>query len=420
MKLISKKNVPAIEGGKLNTKKFLVFGKPFIGKEEISEVVDSLKKGWLGTGPKVSIFESMVREYTGAKYAIALNSCTAGLHLSLIACGIKPGDEVITTALTFAATANVIEHVGATPIFADIEIPSMNIDPKEIEKKITSKTKAIIIVHMAGRPCNMDSITKISKKYKLKLIEDAAHAFGASYHGKKIGTLGNLTAFSFYATKNIVTGEGGMVLTNNKKYFDKLKIYSLHGMNKDAWKRYSDEGFKHYLVTVPGYKYNMMDIQAAIGIHQLEKFDANQNRRKQIWEKYNAAFIDLPLIRPTDPELNTVHAYHLYTILIDKSKLNASREKIQKALHVENIGIGIHFIALHLHPFYREKYGFRRGDFPNSEYISDRTISIPLSANLTDKEVANVILAVRKIFLYYMKNKPQQRRTILSIASKNT
>lgn len=400
-------SLPAIEGGKPTRKNFLVFGKPDIGQEEIQEVVDSLKKGWLGTGPKVAKFEELIKKSVGAKYAMAVNSATAGLHLSLVVCGLGPGDEVITSPLTFAATANVIEHVGATLKLADIDRYSMNIDPQEIEKKITKKTKAIIPIHIAGRPANMDQILKIAKKNNLKIIEDAAHAFGAKYRGKNIGSLGNLTVFSFYVTKNLTTGEGGMVTTDNKEFADLIKIYSLHGMDKDAWRRYSDEGFKHYLVKVAGYKYNMMDLQAAIGIHQLAKFNKGQAHRKKIWKKYNQAFRDLPLELPLPTDPKTEHAYHLYTILVNLDKLQATREQIQAALHAENIGIGIHFIAVHLHPFYKQKYNFKRGDFPNAEYISDRTISLPLAAGLTDHDVNDVIKAVRKVLLYYSKTKPK-------------
>ncbi len=401
--------IPAIEGGKRVRESFLVFGKPKIGKEEVNEVIDSLKKGWLGTGPKVARFEELVTQRLGCKYALALNSATAGLHLSLIATKIGKGDEVITTPMSFAATANVIEHVGAKPIFADIDIETMNINPSQVERKITKKTKAIIPVHMAGRPCDMDSLKKIAKKNKLILIEDAAHAFGAKYKGKNIGSFGDLTVFSFYVTKNLITGEGGMVVTDNKKYADLIKIYSLHGMSKDAWKRYSDEGFKHYLVQVPGYKYNMMDLQASVGIHQLARFDEGQKRRKKIWDIYNKAFSDLPVKTPSPPADDIVHAYHLYNILIDKDKLKTSREDIQNALHAENIGIGVHFISIHLHPYYKKKYGLKRGNFPNAEYISDRTISLPFSPGLTDKDVLDVISAVRKVILYYLDYEPKKR-----------
>lgn len=390
-------DLPAIEGGKPQRENFLVFGSPQIREEEIKEVVDSLRSKWIGTGPKVTRFENEVKKYLGASYAVAVNSCTAGLHLSLLVAGVGPGDEVITTPMTFASTANVIEHVGAKPIFADIELPSMNINPEEIVKKITKKTKAIMPVHMAGWPCRMDEIMEIAKKHKLVVIEDAAHAFGAEYKGKRIGTIGDLTVFSFYVTKNLTTGEGGMVTTSNKKYSDLIKIYALHGMSKDAWRRYADPIFKHYLIMVPGYKYNMMDIQAAIGIHQLKRFKENQKKRQQIWDLYNKSFSDLPITTPSDPSSEIKHAHHLYTILVD------NREKILRALHAENMGVGVHFVALHLHPYYKNKYKFKRGDFPNAEYVSDRTVSLPFSADLSQSDVKDVIEAVRKIILYYSK-----------------
>lgn len=400
--------LPAQEGGAPS--RFLVFGSPDIGHEEINEVIDSLKSGWIGTGPKTKRFEDIISEKIGVRHVIALNSCTAGLHLALLACGITRGDEVITTPLTFAATANVIEHVGATPIFVDVELNSMNIDPRLIESKITKRTKAIMPVHFAGRPCDMDKILSIAKKHNLFVIEDAAHAFGAEYKNKKVGTIGDITVFSFYVTKNITTGEGGAVTTNNQKISEFIRLYSLHGLSKDAWKRYSDEGFKHYYVEAPGYKYNMMDIQASIGIHQLAKFDTGQIIRESIWNEYNKAFCDLPLILPAEPERETVHARHLYTILVKSEDLKVSRETIQEALHAEGIGIGIHFISLHLHPYYKNKYNFKRGDFPNAEFVSDRTISLPLSSKLTNTDIKDVIKAVRKVLVYYSHNKSSRRR----------
>lgn len=409
--------LPAFEGGKPVREMFLIFGSPLIGKEEINEVVKSLKTGWIGTGPKVAKFENLIKDYTGAKYALAVNSATAGLHLSLVVSGIGRGDEVITTPMTFCASANVIEHVGGKPVFVDVDVKTMNIDPEKIEKKITRKTKAILPVHMGGRPADMSKILKIAKKYKLKIIEDAAHAIGASYKGKKIGNIGDLTAFSFYVTKNLATGEGGMVTTNNKKYADLIKVYALHGMSQDAWKRYSDEGFKHYMVEVPGYKYNMMDIQAALGIHQFYRFELMQKRRKEIWEIYNQAFKDLPLIIPADIEPETEHALHLYTVLVDIDKLKASRDDIQNALHAENIGVGIHFTSLHLHNFYRNKYSYVKGDFPNTEFISDRTISLPFSAKLTDKDVQDVIKAVKKVLNYYLAKPPKKTKKKLPRAA---
>lgn len=376
---------------------YLVFGKPAIEQPEIDEMVASMNVGWLGTGPKVAKFEEKFKNYIGCGNALALNSCTAVLHLSLLVNGIGQEDEVITTPMTFCATANVIVNVGAKPVFVDINKETMNIDPEKIEAKITNKTKAIVPVHFAGRPCEMDKIMEIAKKHNLLVIEDAAHAIETIYKGQKIGTIGDITCFSFYVTKNITTGEGGMACLNNQEVADKIKIYALHGMDKDAWKRYSDDGFKHYQVVYPGFKYNMMDLQAAIGMHQLDRIEQYWNRRQEIWKMYNQAFSELPVITPKDPEPETKHAYHLYTLLIDKDKAGIDRDSLQEALHQENIGTGIHFIALHLHKYYQERFGFKRGDFPNAEYVSDRTISLPMSAALSDQDVEDVISAVRKI-----------------------
>jgi dTDP-4-amino-4,6-dideoxygalactose transaminase len=378
-------------------KDYLVFGSPLIEEPEIQEVVDTLESAWLGTGPKVAKFEDIFKEYTGAKFAMALNSCTAGLHLAMLVTGVRQGDEVITTPLTFCSTANAIIHTGATPVFVDVEKESMNIDPARIEEAITPRTRAIIPVHLAGRPCNMDAIMDIAKRHDLLVIEDAAHCIEGWYKGKKIGNIGDMTCFSFYVTKNIVTGEGGMVTTNKEVWADKIKMYGLHGLSRDAWRRYSDEGFVHYQVIFPGYKYNMMDIQASIGLHQMKRINHYLKRREEIWEKYNAAFSDLPVVCPVEPEKNTVHARHLYTILIDIRKIDKTRDTIQQKLHELNIGTGIHFISLHLHDYYRKTYGFEPDDFPNSKWISERTISLPLSAKLDNEDVWDVINAIRYV-----------------------
>jgi dTDP-4-amino-4,6-dideoxygalactose transaminase len=380
-------------------KDFLVFGSPMIEQPEIDEVVDSLRSGWLGTGPKTHKFEDMFREYKGSKVAIALNSCTAALHLSLLAIDIKPGDEVIVPAMTFASTASVVIHAGGVPVFADCEKDTMNIDPTDIERNITPETKAIIPVHFAGRACNMDAIMDIANRHDLKVVEDCAHAIETEYQGKKAGTFGDLGCFSFYVTKNIVTGEGGMAITDNEEYANRMKIMALHGMSKDAWKRFSDSGYKHYQVLYPGYKYNMMDIQAAIGIHQLPRVDEYWKRRQEIWNRYNETFEDLPVFTPAPIEHGTKHSYHLYTLLLDIANLNLSitRDKFLDEMTKRNIGVGVHYIALHLHPYYQKTYGYKRGDFPNAEWISDRTVSLPLSAKLTDEDVEDVIEAVREI-----------------------
>lgn len=393
----------AINGGKPVRDNFLIFGSPLIGKEEINEVVATLKSGWIGTGPRVSKFEKNFKEYIGSKHAIALNSCTAALHLAMVSSGIGEGDEVITTPLTFCATANSILHAGAKPIFADVNIETMNIDPSAIKKAITPRTKAILLVHFAGRPCDMDTILPIANKNNLLIIEDAAHCIEGWYKGKKIGNIGDVSCFSFYATKNLVTGEGGMVTTNEENLADKIRMYGLHGMSRDAWKRYSDDGFKHYQVVFPGFKYNMMDIQAAMGIHQLDRIDQSLKRRNEIWVKYDNAFSQLPLITPKNEERDTVHARHLYSILLNLEELTASRDTILNALHQENIGTGIHFISLHMHEFYKNTFGFVKEDFPNAAFISERTLSLPLSAKLSDQDVEDVINAVSKVLAFYKK-----------------
>ncbi|OGY67438.1 MAG: UDP-4-amino-4,6-dideoxy-N-acetyl-beta-L-altrosamine transaminase [Candidatus Harrisonbacteria bacterium RIFCSPLOWO2_02_FULL_45_10c] len=378
-------------------KDFLVFGSPLIEQPEIDEVVDSLKSGWLGTGPKVKKFEEMFSDYKSIKHSVAVNSCTAALHLAMRVIGVKPGDEVIVPTMTFAATANAAIHAGGTPVFADCEKGTMNLDPVDLEKKITKKTKAVIPVHFAGRPCNMDAIMAIAKKHNLKVIEDCAHAIESEYHGEKTGTFGDVGCFSFYVTKNIITGEGGMAITNNDEYAGKIKTLALHGMSKDAWKRFSDEGYKHYQVVDSGHKYNMMDIQAAMGIHQLGRIDRYWKRREEIWNRYNEAFKDLPVFLPASVEPNTRHAYHLYTLLIDLDRAGITRDQFLDEMTKRNMGVGVHYIALHLHPFYQEKFGYRKGDFPNAEWISDRTVSLPLSPKLTDEDVNDVILATKKI-----------------------
>jgi dTDP-4-amino-4,6-dideoxygalactose transaminase len=378
-------------------KDFLIFGSPAIDQAEIDEVVATLRSGWIGTGPRVARFEEMFREYIGATHAIAVNSCTAALHLSMVVSGVGPGDEVITTPMTFCATANSIVHTGARPVFVDVEPDTGNIDPSRIEDAITSRTKALVPVHYAGRPCRMDKIEAIARRHGLLVIEDAAHAIEAADHGRKIGTIGDLTCFSFYVTKNVVTAEGGMVTTDNPDFAAKIKMYGLHGMSKDAWKRFSDEGYRHYEVLFPGFKYNMTDIQAALGLHQLGRISRNAERRKAIWTRYDEAFADLPLVRPAPIEDGIVHSRHLYTVLVKSEVIGKTRDQVLNELIRLNIGTGVHYTALHLHPYYREAFGHKPGNFPNAEYIGDRTLSLPLSAKLTDPEVEDVIAAVRTV-----------------------
>lgn len=390
----------AIEGGKpvRSKENFLVFGAPLIEEPEIEEVVGCMRRRWIGTGPKVHQFEEDFKSFKGAKHTIALNSCTAALHLAMFAAGIGSGDEVITTPMTFCATINAIIHCGATPVLADCDRNTMNILPEEIEKKVTARTKAILPVHFAGRCCDMDAIMEIARKYDLLVIEDCAHAIESEYHGKKAGRFGDIGCFSFYVTKNVITGEGGMVITDDDRFAERIKVLGLHGMSKDAWKRFSDEGYKHYQVIHAGYKYNMMDIQAAIGIHQLKRVDRYWEHRQSVWQKYNEAFKDLPCFTPTEPESDTRHAYHLYTPLIDIDRFGKSRDWVLNALTAENIGVGVHYLPVHLHPYYRKMFGWKAGAFPNAEWIGERTLSLPLSAALNETDTNDVICAFRKIF----------------------
>ncbi len=393
--------LPAIFGGDPQREDLLIFGKPHIEQDEIDEVVSTLRSGWIGRGKKVDLFEANFKEYVGAKFAVALNSCTSALHLSLITLGIKEGDEVITTPLTFSATCSPIVNVGAKPVFVDVEVDTMNIDPKLIEKSVTERTKAIIPVHFAGRPCEMDSIKEIAKRYNLFVIEDAAHALGAIYKGKKIGSIGDITCFSFYVTKNITTAEGGMLTTDIKKWANMAKILSLHGIDKDALKRFEKQSFSHYRVIFAGFKYNMTDIQASLGIHQLKRIEKNWKRRHEIWKFYKQELKNLPLILPADPPNYMRHAYHLFPILLKLEDLRCDRDIFANALIKENIGVGIHYISLHLHPYYKKILKCKEGDFPNAEFISKRTISIPFSSNLSDKDAQDVVKALKKLCNYF-------------------
>jgi dTDP-4-amino-4,6-dideoxygalactose transaminase len=390
--------VNVAEGGKeLTRKEYLIFGAPQILDDEIQEVVDSMKSGWLGTGPKVAKFENAFCAYVGVAHAMAVNSCTAGLHLSMIVAGLGPGDEVITTPMTFCATVNSIIHTGATPVLVDCYRDTQLIDPQQIEDAITPRTRAIVPVHFAGRPCDMDAIMDIAARHHLLVIEDAAHAIETVYKGRKIGTIGDLTSFSFYVTKNVVTGEGGIVTTNRPEFADKIKMYGLHGMSRDAWKRYSDDGFKHYQVVFPGFKYNMMDLQAAIGIHQLSRVEQNWQRRDDIWKIYNQAFANLPVDLPAPDERDTIHARHLYTLMIDSGRCGVTRDLFMQKLHELNIGTGVHYLGVHLHPYYRDRFGYTPQTFPNATWISDRTVSLPLSPSLSNSDVEDVIGVVTQV-----------------------
>lgn len=379
-------------------KPFIIFGAPDIQEGELAEVGEVMNSGWLGTGPRVARFESDFAKYKGVNpaQAAAVNSCTAGLHVSMIAAGLGPGDEVLTTAMTFCATANAIIHAGAVPVPVDIDPVSQNIDVNLLRERITARTRAIVPVHFAGRPCDMDVITAIAREHDLVVIEDCAHAIETRWKGQAAGTFGEFGCFSFYVTKNITTGEGGMVLARSEADIERIKVLALHGMTKDAWHRFGDEGYKHYQVVEAGFKYNMMDLQAAIGIHQLQRIEESWRRRQQIWQVYQGAFADLPVGLPAEPEADTRHAYHLYTLHVDEQEAGISRDAFIGAMSRYGVGVGVHYLSLASHPHYQERFGWRPGDYPSAKAVGESTVSLPLSAKLSDIEVARVIEATER------------------------
>lgn len=378
---------------------FIIFGAPDIQQSEIDEVVATLRSGWIGTGPRVARFEGDFAAYKGlpSSHAAAVNSCTAALHVSMVAAGIEPGGEVITTPLTFCATINAILHAGLTPVLADVDPVTQNIDPAAIEAAITPRTRAILPVHLSGRPCEMDRIVEIASRHGLTLIEDCAHAVETEWRGRKAGTFGDFGCFSFYATKNVVTGEGGMIVARDENLIARARILALHGMSKDAWHRFSDKGYKHYQVVECGFKYNMMDLQAAIGIHQLARVESSWSRRAEIWRHYDAALAGLPVDLPAAPAPETRHAFHLYTIKIDEAEAGVSRDAFLDAMTARRVGTGVHYLSVAEHPHYQERLGWRPEQWPNAMRIGRQTASIPLSPKLSDSDVARVVESIRAV-----------------------
>jgi UDP-4-amino-4,6-dideoxy-N-acetyl-beta-L-altrosamine transaminase len=393
--------LPAFEGGNPVRTEMLEYFKPSIDKNEIDSVVNVLRSGWLTYGEKSQQFEKEFARYVNSKYSIAVNSCTSGLHLCLVALGVGSGDEVITTPYTFAATSEVIIHVGAKPIFVDVD-QSMNIDVDKIENKITSKTKAIIPVHFGGQPCDMGKIMAISKRHNIPVIEDAAHASGSSYNGKKIGSIGEYTVFSFYANKNMTTAEGGIVTTDNKEIAEKIRLLSLHGISRDAWNRFSKEGSWFYEIHDAGYKYNFTDLQAALGISQLEKLDEFNSKRKNIAKIYinnfSSEMVKIPVIQK-----DILHSWHLFPIIIKFEKLKISRNTFIEYLQMEGIQTSVHYIPLHLHPYYQKVWKLKDTDFPIATNFYDNEISLPIYPKMSRNDAEDVILAVNKIIDYYKK-----------------
>lgn len=372
---------------------FLSYFQPSIGEDEINEVIDTLKSGWVTTGEKSHIFERNFADYLGVDCALALNSCTAALHLALLLLNIKPGDEVITTPFTFVATSNVIEYLHARPVFVDIERDTLNIDPNKIEEKITNKTKAILIVHYGGHACEMNAIMDIANKYSIPVVEDAAHGMGGSYHNKKLGRFGTFSAFSFYANKNITTIEGGMLI-GNKELINKARIMSLHGIDRDAWKRYRQDGSWFYEVIYPGLKYNMTDVSASIGLHQLKKINSLQGKRSRIANSYNAAFKNNPFLEVPCQKSKIDHAWFNYPLRLNLERLKISKAEFINELTKLNIGTSVHFIPVHLHPYYKNKYGYVPNDFPVAYKEYQRVLSIPLYPAMLDSDVEDVIESI--------------------------
>jgi dTDP-4-amino-4,6-dideoxygalactose transaminase len=376
-------------------KDFLVFGAPLIEQPEVDEVLATLRSGWLGTGPKVAAFEKQFAAYEGVPEAAALNSCTAALHLSILAAGIGPGDEVITTPMTFCATVNTILHAGATPVLADVDPKTQNLDPKAVAAAITRKTKAILPVHFAGRACDMDGLMKVAGEHDLQVIEDCAHAIETTYKGRKAGTFGDFGCFSFYATKNVATGEGGMAIAKDPEKLARLRILGLHGMSRDAWKRFGSSGYKHYQVVEYGFKYNMMDLQAAIGLHQLARIEQNWSKRERLWKAYDKELRGLGLGLPAPPEPDTRHAYHLYTVMVDEAKVGVSRDELLDRMAKQKIGVGVHYQSVPEHPVYQERLKWKPERWPNAHRIGQQTVSLPLSPKMTDDDVLDTVQALR-------------------------
>lgn len=383
---------------------FLPFSRPTIDDAEINEVVDSLRSGWITTGPKVKRFEEEFRSYVGAPFAVPLSSATAGLHLTLLALKIKEGDEIITTPMTFASTVSICVLCGAKPVLVDIESGTLNIDAAKIREKITERTRAVIPVHFAGQSCDMDPIFALAKEFGLTVIEDAAHAAGTEYKGKRIGSFDSVSIFSFHPNKNITTGEGGMVCTPDEALAEEISLLKFHGMSREAWKRFAASGTPNYDIMLPGFKYNMMDIQAAIGIHQLPKLDGFIDRRTAIAEFYNRELADVDeLALPSYAPYEQRHAWHLYTPLVRIEKLSIDRDTFMAELKKENIGTGLHYKAIHHHEYYRHTLNIGPGELPNADYASDRILSLPLFPLMTMDDARDVVAGVKNVIAKFRK-----------------
>jgi len=389
--------LPAIKGGKPVRRNMLPYGHQWIDEEDIIAVVEVLRSDWITQGPTVDEFESKVAVYCGAKYGVAMSSGTAALHAACSVAGISTGDEAITTPITFAATANAVVYCGGRPVFADIRNDTLNIDPREIERRLTPRTKAILPVDFAGHPADLDKIMALAGDRKLTVIEDACHALGAEYRGRKTGSLADMTVFSFHPVKHITTGEGGMVTTNSKEFYERLKIFRQHGIVRGTragqpW---------YYEIPHPGYNFRLTDFQCALGISQLKKLDRFIVRRREIVAKYNVAFAEMKeIITPTE-EQYVKAAYHIYVVQLQTEKLKEGRKEVLEALRAENIGVNVHYVPVHLHPFYQREFGYKQGDYPVAERYYGRALTLPLFPLMSNDDADCVVSAVKKILCYY-------------------
>jgi dTDP-4-amino-4,6-dideoxygalactose transaminase len=381
------------------SEEFLPFSRPLISQNAIDDVVACLKSGWITTGPRVAQFTEALKEYFNAPHALLLTSATAGLHLALLAMNLEPGDEVITTPLTFAATLNTIVLAGGKPVLVDIDPHTLNMDLNRLEEAITPRTRVIVPVHFAGLPMDLDLLYAIANQHNLRVIEDAAHAIGTEYKGKRVGSFGDTQVFSFHPNKNMTTGEGGCVITRDPQVAEQISLLRFHGIDRQAWNRYSKNGSQDYEIVLPGFKYNMMDIQAAIGIHQLKELASFITRRKELAERYQEALSDWPQwTLPKLPEYEHLHSWHIYTPLINEEVTHMNRNEFMQAMKEKNIGTGLHFRAVHLYPYYRQAFGFNLGNFPHAEDVCERIVSLPLFPGMTDAEHDRVLDVMYSIF----------------------
>ena len=400
--ILAQTDLPALAGGVpvRSRGNRIIFGAPLLGEAEVASVAECIHSRWIGLGERVGRFEQEFAAYKQASHAAAVSSCSAALHLALIALGIKAGDEVIAPSMTFCSTIHAIVHAGATPVLVDCDRVTKNIVPSAIASSISPRTRAVIVVHTCGRSCEMGAILEIAQKHGLKVIEDCAHAIETTYHGRPAGLLGDAGCFSFYPTKSITTGDGGMVISQQKEIIDRVKLLSYNGIATSTWTRFA-EGAPGYEVIAPGFKYNMTDIEASLGLPQIPLLEERWAQRERLWSAYNQQLDGLPLILPDTGDPESRHAYHLYTPLLQLEKLSVARQQIVAAMEAENIGVGIHYEPVHAQPYYRERLGYRDEDLPNASYVGARTISLPLSAGMTEVDVSDVCAALARILHYY-------------------